>query len=285
MLLRAHFPRVVALLASLLFPTIASAATAYSTTDVNMRVGPGTDYPIITTIYAGEPVTIYGCLSDWSWCDIEWYGDRGWVRGDYLDVFYESRHVYLPDYAPLIGLTVIVFNFDDYWDDHYHDGYHDRPWYRDRDRWRDHWRLHNREARAHFRDGRDARRGLDEDRLELRGARRDRARDRPADRAELRGDRRGDRAEVRRDRRSDGEVRRGRGDDGPAVRRDRRSDREVRRGRGGDLPGVQRDRREDRVRVQRDRTEVRRDRRVTREGRRGGHAGGDRCRRPGADCR
>jgi uncharacterized protein YraI len=275
--LRKRFAGVAALFAALLFPTIASAATAYSTTDVNMRVGPGTDYPIITTIYAGEPVTIYGCLFDWSWCDIGWYGDRGWVRGDYLDVVYESRHVYLPDYAPLVGLTVIVFSFNDYWDVHYHD----RPWYRDRDRWRDHW-LHNRDARAHFRDRRDTR----EDGLQIREERREDARGaRREERPAARRDRREDQVETRRDRRSDREVRRGSGDNRPAARQDRRSDRQVRRGHGDNRPAARRDRREDRLHVQRDRREVGRDRRATRDGPRGGDRGGGRCRRPGAHCR
>jgi uncharacterized protein YraI len=251
------------LLASLAFPTIASAATAYSNADVNMRAGPGTGYPVIVTIYAGEPVTIYGCLSGWSWCDTEWDGARGWVRGDYLDVVYESRYVYLPEYAPRVGLTFITFEFNNYWDDHYRH----RHFYRDRERWRDYWRLH-RDVRADFRDRRE--RDRDRDRLVIRENREDRVdvrRDRDRARIETRRDRNRDRLVTGDDRRERARDQRDRRDrivtDGTERRDSVRQDRRERR------DTVRQDRRERRDNVRQDRRErrdvVRQDRKKNRQ--------------------
>ena len=57
---------------------------AQVTVDLNLRVGAGTDYGIITTIPSGVAVTVYGCTSGYSWCDVEWDGYRGWVYSRYL---------------------------------------------------------------------------------------------------------------------------------------------------------------------------------------------------------
>ncbi len=196
-----------AFLASLALPGAAAAADGYSTADVNMRAGPSTAYPVIATIYAGEPVEIYGCLSGWSWCDTGWDGWRGWVAGNYLQAIYESQAVYLPTYAPRIGLPVISFEFATYWDSHYHS----RPWYRDRDRWYSYWRDH-----------RDDRREVREDRRERQEDRAERREDRREVR-EDRGERREDRADRRDDRQQDARQER-RQDRRQEVRQDRRQE-------------------------------------------------------------
>ena len=56
--------------ATVLSATAANAAQAFATANVNLRAGPGTDYPVVTTLSAGQILTIYGCLSDGSWCDV-----------------------------------------------------------------------------------------------------------------------------------------------------------------------------------------------------------------------
>lgn len=109
----------------------ALAQNAYTTANVNMRAGPGTDYPVVVTLPNGAVVDVHGCLSGWSWCDTSWRGNRGWVSGRYLQMIYQNRRVYLPELAPRIGIPVITFQFGNYWDR----WYRDRSWYRDRDRW------------------------------------------------------------------------------------------------------------------------------------------------------
>jgi uncharacterized protein YraI len=62
----------------------AVAANGLTTSAVNMRIGPGTNYQVIVAIPATQPVTIVGCVSGYAWCDVIWSGRRGWVAAAYL---------------------------------------------------------------------------------------------------------------------------------------------------------------------------------------------------------
>ncbi|MEZ2130157.1 MULTISPECIES: SH3 domain-containing protein [unclassified Sinorhizobium] len=119
--------------ALMLVPAIVQAAQGYATADVNMRSGPSTRYPAVTVIPAGESVEIHGCLAEVPWCDVEFYGGRGWVAGRYVQAVYRQRRVYVePDYYRPLGIPTVVFSVDNYWDRYYRN----RDFYRDRDRWR-----------------------------------------------------------------------------------------------------------------------------------------------------
>nr|WP_174826471.1 SH3 domain-containing protein [Rhizobium ruizarguesonis] len=116
----------------MLAPAIAQAAEGYSTANVNMRAGPSTRYPAVAVIPAGSSVEIRGCLSDVNWCDVEFYGGRGWVSGQYVQALYQQRRVYVgPQYYRPLGIPMIRFSVDNYWDRYYRN----RDFYRDRDRW------------------------------------------------------------------------------------------------------------------------------------------------------
>ncbi|MDX3929894.1 MAG: SH3 domain-containing protein [Shinella sp.] len=107
-------------------PTSAAAATsAVAVTNVNMRAGPSTRYPIVITLPARAALTVYGCTANTSWCDVSWGRDRGWVAASYVQIFYRGSNVVLtPAIAPAIGLTVVTFN-QAYWNTYYVG----RPWY------------------------------------------------------------------------------------------------------------------------------------------------------------
>jgi uncharacterized protein YraI len=94
----------------------------------NVRAGPGTQYPVITQVYGGERVDVYGCLSDYSWCDIFAHGIRGWMYAPRLQFVYGGSYVRVPEYYRYFGAPIIRFDFG-YWDR----WYSDYPWYR---RWR-----------------------------------------------------------------------------------------------------------------------------------------------------
>jgi uncharacterized protein YraI len=116
----------------MLAPAIAQAAEGYSTANVNMRAGPSTRYPAVAVIPAGSSVEIRGCLSEVNWCDVEFYGGRGWVSGQYVQALYQQRRVYVgPQYYRPLGIPMIRFSVDNYWDRYYRN----RDFYRDRDRW------------------------------------------------------------------------------------------------------------------------------------------------------
>lgn len=111
----------------------AQAYTGYTRSSANLRTGPDTGYPRIVTLPAGTPVEIYGCVDDWSWCDVMWRGERGWLSGGLIDYSWTGQRVVVQNYGPQLGLPVLAFAFDAYWGSHYRN----RNWYRDRDRWRD----------------------------------------------------------------------------------------------------------------------------------------------------
>jgi uncharacterized protein YraI len=144
--------------AAVLLPAAASAQNAEVSATVNMRAGPGTQYPVVTTIPEGRDVSVAGCVRGYDWCDTTWRGRRGWVFGDYIDYEYDNRLVPVPEFGARLGLPILSFSFGDYADRHYRN----EPWFRDRDRWEHGGRHdgrwdHDRDRRDHDRDraGRD----------------------------------------------------------------------------------------------------------------------------------
>jgi len=118
-----------AMLAALAFlPVQAQAATvtAVTTADINLRAGPATSYPVVVVLPARAGITVHGCLDDYSWCDIAWGAERGWVSASYLTVIYRSAPVVItPVVATRVGVGVVVYS-EAYWRRHYVG----RPWYR-----------------------------------------------------------------------------------------------------------------------------------------------------------
>ena len=112
--------------------TWASAQEAYTTGDINMRAGPGSRYPVVTTIPEDRQVYVHGCLSNWDWCDVSWRRTRGWVFSDYLEGLYRNRRVGFDEYRSYIDIPFVTFGFG-YWDRYYRD----RPWFDDWDHWGD----------------------------------------------------------------------------------------------------------------------------------------------------
>lgn len=60
-----------------------SVRTALVTADVNLRSGPGTNAPIITTIPGGSTVRITSCNGEW--CTVIWNGRSGFAIARNLD--------------------------------------------------------------------------------------------------------------------------------------------------------------------------------------------------------
>jgi uncharacterized protein YraI len=103
----------------------------YPVTNVNLRAGPGTYYPVIVVVQTHAPISILGCLGDYTWCDVIFQGSRGWMRSIYLQGWYRGNYYALRDYAPRLGFRVVSFDIGPYWDSNYRE----RPFYRDRSRW------------------------------------------------------------------------------------------------------------------------------------------------------
>src|SRR5439155_18222658 len=85
--------RILFALAVAAIPLSASADNAFTLRDVEVYTGPGSEYPPVATLPPNTGVDIAGCLSDWSWCDINFADSRGWVYAADLGYPYQNNRV------------------------------------------------------------------------------------------------------------------------------------------------------------------------------------------------
>jgi uncharacterized protein YraI len=74
-----------AMLGAMVVAGAANAFPAYSAAHLNIRSGPGSQFPVLAQTRYNQMVTVNGCLKDISWCDVVYQGVRGWAAGQYLD--------------------------------------------------------------------------------------------------------------------------------------------------------------------------------------------------------
>jgi uncharacterized protein YraI len=113
----------------------AAAATqnAATTEPATVYAGPDDSYPMVAQLDADAPVQVMGCLDDWSWCDVTFGDNRGWLYAPDIVYDYEGGYVPFYTYAPSFGVPVVQFTIGEYWDRYYHG----RPWYGRRGEWVD----------------------------------------------------------------------------------------------------------------------------------------------------
>ncbi|HKS60777.1 MAG TPA: SH3 domain-containing protein [Xanthobacteraceae bacterium] len=96
--------------AALLLSTGAALAVpATAQTDLNVRSGPGTQYPVVGSIQGGETVDARGCTG--GWCRVSFSGGTGWASRSYLAM----GGAVAP--GPAVAVAPYVY------DDDYYDGY------------------------------------------------------------------------------------------------------------------------------------------------------------------
>lgn len=111
-----------------LSPALARQSNGYVVRTTTMRAGPAYDYPAVQRLYRNSSVTVYGCLRDWSWCDVGNHYDRGWVARRDISVNYLGRRRSI---GASLGIVVVSFSFGSYWDNNYRT----RSFYSQRTRW------------------------------------------------------------------------------------------------------------------------------------------------------
>lgn len=62
----------------------ALAVPGYSTAHLNLRTGPGTQYPVVGLMEYNAAADITGCIADYSWCSVSLPGLNGWASAEYL---------------------------------------------------------------------------------------------------------------------------------------------------------------------------------------------------------
>lgn len=99
---------LAAALGGMLLAGPALAVTGYSTAHLNLRSGPGTQYPIIGTMEYNVRSNISGCLADYSWCAVEVAGLSGWASAEYLVVDKAGAIMEVDQQAAATGIPVVA---------------------------------------------------------------------------------------------------------------------------------------------------------------------------------
>ncbi len=112
-------------------PTVAAAEDAFTLQTTDIFAGPSSEFPQVAQLPPNTEVGVAGCLSDWSWCDVRFANDRGWVWAGDLGYPYQNGRVAIIEYGPRLRLPLVTFSLNTYWDAHYRS----RPFFRERNVW------------------------------------------------------------------------------------------------------------------------------------------------------
>ena len=100
-----------ALLAASIIPSAALAAMQTTAlTDLNIRSGPGPEYPVIGLIKAQEPVTMIGCIEGSLWCQITHRGGDGWAYSQYLATQSAGNRVIISERRPEVVVPTVTYS-------------------------------------------------------------------------------------------------------------------------------------------------------------------------------
>ncbi|MER9241797.1 DUF1236 domain-containing protein [Mesorhizobium sp. M0633] len=103
----------------ILFPAVAGALIAMSgsaladtavsaITDLNVRAGPGPQYPVIGVLAAGQSATLDGCIANSKWCTIAAANGQGWVYSDYVTADFGGSRVVLTQRPASADIAVVT---------------------------------------------------------------------------------------------------------------------------------------------------------------------------------
>lgn len=79
----ALYVSVAAMVLAMSAPAYAQQAVS-ATTDLNLRQGPGPQYPVVGMINADGQAQLDGCAQASKWCMVTYNGVQGWAYSDYL---------------------------------------------------------------------------------------------------------------------------------------------------------------------------------------------------------
>lgn len=77
-------------------------------TDLNVRSGPGPQYPVIGVLAAGQQATLNGCIENSKWCAIAEAQGQGWVYSDYLTADFGGSQVMLTQRPADSGVAIVA---------------------------------------------------------------------------------------------------------------------------------------------------------------------------------
>jgi uncharacterized protein YraI len=102
----------------ILLPAVAGALVAMSgaalaetavsaVADLNVRAGPGPQYPVIGVLAAGQSATLEGCIENSKWCTIAEANGQGWIYSDYVTADFGGNEVVLTRRPADADITIV----------------------------------------------------------------------------------------------------------------------------------------------------------------------------------
>jgi uncharacterized protein YgiM (DUF1202 family) len=74
--------------------------TAVTNVNLNVRSGPGTNFPIVGLLYAGQTANVIGRNASSTWWQIQRLNLRGWVSATYAQLEAGANLIDIPATAP-----------------------------------------------------------------------------------------------------------------------------------------------------------------------------------------
>jgi len=87
----------------------AAQTSATATTDLNIRSGPGPEYPVVGVIGASQGTTINGCIQGSKWCQVSYNGVEGWAYSDYLTASFSGGQTVVLTERPADAVPAITY--------------------------------------------------------------------------------------------------------------------------------------------------------------------------------
>jgi uncharacterized protein YraI len=100
---------LASLVGAVLLAGPALAVNAYSPTGhLNVRSGPGFQYPVVAQMQANAPAPVTGCIQDYSWCSVALGGVSGWASAPYLVTDAGGKPTNLQVSGAQLGIPIVV---------------------------------------------------------------------------------------------------------------------------------------------------------------------------------
>lgn len=105
-----HRTIIAGAVAALMLTGSAYAQTAVTaTSDLNIRSGPGPQYPVVGVIDIDGQAALEGCLEGSKWCQVRYNGVGGWAYSDYLIADYSGREIVVTERPAEAQIPVVTY--------------------------------------------------------------------------------------------------------------------------------------------------------------------------------
>lgn len=107
---RTHAIGLALLVSAVLLASPASAVVAVfsPTGHLNVRSGPGFQYPVVAQMQANTRFPVTGCIQDYSWCSVVVGNVSGWASAPYLVTDAGGRPTNLQVSGAQLGIPIVV---------------------------------------------------------------------------------------------------------------------------------------------------------------------------------